>query len=399
MVLFTFLVSFAALQLSQCFVPRVPRMTSVLRTETISVFRLQQQLTKIDPITNEGGETIEIGKTKTILNVTNGESFGTLHPRKNDRAKNYGTTGDVFPRASSLKLSKTRIESTVDEILKSSGASTTTTTATSMGLFGEAVESVGCGCIPRVGPVLATSVRLSSSVVARVATGIDDLDIANLRLSVFSNFNPESRKIFCERSCQLLTTRRQRGATCIVATIQNNPVDNDERQEALPSSAAASDRSLGANGKIVGSAEISFHEFSQTQLGYSRPRDSILYVTEVAVDAAQRRKGIANLMMKAIDSLAAIREVETIYLHVDVANLGAVNLYKRAGYTILEYDNPVYLEFTTKLNLHDGATKGRNHYLMSKDLRKPTWLNIQEEQQNSVEPERRLLGIEVMSTF
>lgn len=157
-------------------------------------------------------------------------------------------------------------------------------------------------------------------------------------------------------------------------------------------------------GPIVGTAETSFHEFAGTMLGHSRPKDSILYVTEVAVDASQRRKGVAILMMEAIDSLANTRDVETIYLHVDVTNLGAVNLYKRAGYRQLESDNPIFLEFTTKLNLHDGATKGRNHYLMAKDLRPPTWFPILEESNQLLEEtaaapsQQRTLGIDVMST-
>lgn len=34
----------------------------------------------------------------------------------------------------------------------------------------------------------------------------------------------------------------------------------------------------------------------------------------------------------------------------------------------------MYEEFTRSLNLHDGATRGRNHYLLMKNLLQPTWL-------------------------
>lgn len=370
-ILLSFLSFLAALEISQCFVPSALR-TTPPRADVIPIVQLRQQLIQIEPNKNEGGE-IEI--EKTVLNSNSTESFGTL-----------------FPRASSLKLSKTMIESTVDDVLKS-------TTGTSMGLFGETIQSKEqMNCVPKMGTLLTSS----RTTTARVATSKDDLEIANLRLSVFANFNPESLRIFCERSCQLLSTRRQRGATCIVATATAIGSDNEEtRTESLP---AAADRREG-KGPIVGTAEISFHEFSETRLGYSRPKDSILYITEVAVDAIYRRKGVAKLMMEAIDNLANIREVETIYLHVDVTNFGAVHLYERAGYRKLESDNPIFLEFTTKLNLHDGATKGRNHYLLAKDLRRPTWLNIQKQQQQhideacSVKPQRRMLGIEVMSTI
>ena len=76
-----------------------------------------------------------------------------------------------------------------------------------------------------------------------------------------------------------------------------------------------------------------------------------------------------------MDKLATVRNVETLYLHVDVNNFAAYSLYKRAGYEILDsHNNQMYAEFTRKLNLHDGATRGRNHYLMHKKVsRKQTW--------------------------
>lgn len=70
-----------------------------------------------------------------------------------------------------------------------------------------------------------------------------------------------------------------------------------------------------------------------------------------------------------------MRGIETLYLHVDVENESAISLYERAGYRMVDTSAPMFLEFTTKLNLHDGATKGRNHFLLYKDLVKcPTWL-------------------------
>ena len=70
-----------------------------------------------------------------------------------------------------------------------------------------------------------------------------------------------------------------------------------------------------------------------------------------------------------------MRKVETLYLHVDVENKGAISLYEKAGYQVVDNSEPMFLEFTTKLNLHDGATKGRNHLLLYKDLvKRPTWL-------------------------
>jgi len=391
--LFSLIVTFTVLQICQSFVPRVLRTTEYApHTEVTSSLRVQQQLTQIDPVKNNEGGDIEI--EKTLPNANSTDSFGTLHPRTSG-VQEY--VKDIFPRAvPSLKLSKRMIQSTVDDMLKPSGRP-------SIGLFGDtSIDEESKDFIFEEGPVLATSLRKSSSVVARAATPMDDLQIANLRLSVFSNFNPESRKLFCERSCQLLSSRRRRGATCVIANIQKKPSDKQKPKRKTKPKTRAMRRK--ENGPIVGTAEVSSHEFSETKLGLSRPRDSILYVTEVAVDTAQRRKGIANLMMEAIDALANTRKIETIYLHVDVTNLGAVNLYQRAGYRKLEPDDPIYLEFTTKLNLHDGATRGRNHYLMAKDLKQPTWFQIREEQQYvdevcTAKSQQRSIGIDVMSTF
>jgi hypothetical protein len=38
--------------------------------------------------------------------------------------------------------------------------------------------------------------------------------------------------------------------------------------------------------------------------------------------------------------------------------------------------DPIFSEFTRSLNLHPGATQGRDHFLLYKDLIvNPTWLN------------------------
>jgi ribosomal protein S18 acetylase RimI-like enzyme len=271
------------------------------------------------------------------------------------------------------------IEATVDEMLKN--------TKPTMGLLGEVIQHAPLIMYrPKPGTVLAKLKRSStdSAITVRVASPKDDVDIAQLRLSVFSDFTPETRKIFCDRSCHLLSTRRQRGAMCIVAATGS--------EKPSPFMTPITEKN-----RIIGTAEISFHEFSETKLGRSRPKDSILYVTEVAVNSKHRRKGIANLMMEAVDKVAKIRKTETIYLHVDVENVAALRLYQRAGYAKLPSDDPVFLEFTTKLNLHDGATKGRRHFLMAKDVKEPTWLeNKYKDESLNIQTQRGTLGIEVL---
>ncbi len=79
-----------------------------------------------------------------------------------------------------------------------------------------------------------------------------------------------------------------------------------------------------------------------------------------------------------MDELAALRQVESLYLHVDVTNHAALALYNRAGYKQVSSKDNMFEEFTTSLDLHDGATKGRKHFLLCKHLSdNPTWLPSQ----------------------
>eukprot|EP00547_Thalassionema_nitzschioides_P007554 CAMPEP_0194205972 /NCGR_PEP_ID=MMETSP0156-20130528/5117_1 /TAXON_ID=33649 /ORGANISM="Thalassionema nitzschioides, Strain L26-B" /LENGTH=497 /DNA_ID=CAMNT_0038932381 /DNA_START=116 /DNA_END=1612 /DNA_ORIENTATION=- len=204
----------------------------------------------------------------------------------------------------------------------------------------------------------------------RTATPQDDHDIALLRLSVFSDFTPAYMEYFCNRSQQVLRTRRDRGATCLVVESNNRHDDGSCCSE------------------IYGSMECSIHEFYQTELGYRRPPQSCLYLTEVAVHPNHRRKGVGKVLLKALDQLVQNHRpfVETIYLHVDVTNTAALNLYEQAGYQKIR-TTPVaeyYKEFTFRLNLHDGATRGRNHYLLSKPMvDSPTWYTTNNNDSNN----------------
>jgi len=199
--------------------------------------------------------------------------------------------------------------------------------------------------------------QVNQGVSLRLATPQDDVEIANLRLSVFADFSPDLQNQFCARSCHAIQQRRLRGATCFVATA---PIRN-----CLPGT---------RSDVILGSAECSFHEFVGTRLGRRRLPQSILYVTEVAVSPSARRRRIGSKLLDAVFGLAQNRCAETLYLHVDVENYGALKLYEQAGYQKVVSDDPMYDEFTKSLNLHPGATKGREHFLLYKNVAEPTWL-------------------------
>jgi len=199
----------------------------------------------------------------------------------------------------------------------------------------------------------------------RVAEETDFKMIAALRLSVFSSQSDLSGEEFCDRSCQIITSRKGRGSVCLVASIPTQ-LQKRKAPEKNKMSKKVKDR-------IIGGVECSVHEFYGTKLGFSRPASTLLYITEVAVCPKARRCGIGTKLLKAIDIFARIRDVETLYLHVDVTNAAAIALYEQAGYVKVNRDDK-HEDFTRSLNLHDGATKGRCHYLMSKNLRRPTLL-------------------------
>ena len=130
-------------------------------------------------------------------------------------------------------------------------------------------------------PVIEESKSIcKESLIVRVATILDDTDIASLRLSVFSDFSPEMRKQFCSRSRQVLSNRRLRGATCLVATTP------------------AQKRKDGRTDIVLGSIECSVHELYGTLLGRRRTENSVLYITEVAVNPLYRRCGVGSQLLK-----------------------------------------------------------------------------------------------------
>jgi len=129
--------------------------------------------------------------------------------------------------------------------------------------------------------------RIRKNAVVRVSTMKDDMEIAKLRLSVFSDFTPEIKLQFQRRSCEVLGHRRMKGATCLVASV--NYYNTDLEYESYDES---------PHNWIVGSVECSTHEFAGTQLGMRRPGGSILYITEVAVAPRARRTGAGTKLLQ-----------------------------------------------------------------------------------------------------
>lgn len=259
----------------------------------------------------------------------------------------------------------------------------------SMGLLGEVVHEKIPAIPPLPGKLLAEhqSRHQTPPISIRSSTphSSDDTHIANLRLSVFSNFDAEKQRAFRHRSVEVLNIRRRRGAVVLVAEITAEEDENhnflnemeariasgynfgekmtkshsltvapgtETKILSASSNVAFADRTSiatipkqqqqrtpkSSNKMIIGSVECSHHEFRATMLGNSRPKGALMYVTEVAVSPDRRRLGAGAALMKGVDEVAALRNVETIYLHVDVANKAACAMYERMGYRYLGKD-------------------------------------------------------------
>jgi len=225
----------------------------------------------------------------------------------------------------------------------------------------------------RVGSNQKLQVRDSISV--RVATHLDDRDMAQLRKECFYDpcrqANPKYPTFpFIDRSCQAMGYRRRRGAMCLVATVPTDILKPTYSKDKIRQA---------KDDLVVGTLEISIHEFYGTGLGQSSPAAKLLYVTEVAVSADARRCGVGSKLLRGVDEFAMKMDAERVYLHVETTNDGAIQMYKRAGYYVVSPLPPElcekrtsrqYEEFTRNLNLHDEAPSGRRHFLMSKRVPK-----------------------------
>lgn len=69
------------------------------------------------------------------------------------------------------------------------------------------------------------------------------------------------------------------------------------------------------------------------------------YVTNVAVDAAYRRRGVGSLLMNALEQAAQERGAAFLSLEVRASNTGALDLYRGCGFQAVGlrkgmYDQP-----------------------------------------------------------
>ena len=336
------------------------------------------------------------GRKKLFNNEAEKKNAGTGN---NNNLEARATTLSVNGSVAGTTAWNSAIQSAVSEVLAQPTADELQPPpgTTSMGLLGEVVHEKIPVIPPLPGTILAKRQARHEEPVITIRSSVphtsDDTHIANLRLSVFSNFDTEKQRAFRHRSVEVLNIRRRRGAVVLVAEIpreedENHIYLNEEARIAsghnfgekrtkshsltvtpgrgakilsVSSNVAVDHRNSIAtiskqqqqqqqqqqqhtprlsNKMIIGSVECSQHEFRGTMLGNSSPKGALMYVTEVAVRPDKRRCGAGAALMKGVDAVAALRNVETIYLHVDVANKAACAMYERMGFRHLgEYSS------------------------------------------------------------
>lgn len=211
-------------------------------------------------------------------------------------------------------------------------------------------------------PATGSSAPLTTSSVV-FETGVADVKdygaVADLRLSVFTPYPEPVRQRFRARAREKMLERRMKGASVLTSTASFR----------LPGEVA--DRR-----QIVGTLECSTHEFERAPCLRSSCGNNLddfdgasrLYITEVAVDSAMRRRGIAMSLIRGAEDFARGRGVQELYLHVDAQNEGALRFYERAGFRVVDDSIDTYT-FAMALGLHSGSFANVQHILMAKDVK------------------------------
>jgi ribosomal protein S18 acetylase RimI-like enzyme len=116
-----------------------------------------------------------------------------------------------------------------------------------------------------------------------------------------------------------------------------------------PSDDAADDDDMQFMGNLLGAIEFSPSDFTSTcmeNVGAKRK----LYVADLCIRQDARRIGVATSLLQYVESFALSNLYNELYLHVEVDNIVARNLYIKNGY--LEVDDRDLARAFTMERLH-----------------------------------------------
>jgi len=92
---------------------------------------------------------------------------------------------------------------------------------------------------------------------------------------------------------------------------------------------------LKSNDVVGGLAAYELHKFEQER--------SEIYIYDLAIKRAHRRKGVATALIRALKEIAIIRGVWVIFVQADYSDAPAIALYEKLGMReeVLHFDIPV----------------------------------------------------------
>jgi ribosomal protein S18 acetylase RimI-like enzyme len=165
--------------------------------------------------------------------------------------------------------------------------------------------------------------NLKTDLTIKQASFHDLGNVVNLRMNVFfPKFQTDVS--FHSSILEKIRMRHVNGAVIFMAfnnDYMNNPI-------------------MKLKGGIIGTIELSGTDFVGTDME-NMGADRKLYVTDLAVRNDFRRLGVATLLLKAVEEYARKEGYKEIYLHVEVENESAKNLYLRNNYNIVPQYNCV----------------------------------------------------------
>lgn len=101
-------------------------------------------------------------------------------------------------------------------------------------------------------------------------------------------------------------------------------------------------------GNLIGTIELSPNDFANTQMEFEGSNRK-LYVADLAIREDCRRRGIATQLLLEIENFARTNLYDEIYLHVEVNNVIARNLYLKLGYKEVTMNENVVAFTETRL--------------------------------------------------
>ncbi|HEX7321286.1 MAG TPA: ribosomal protein S18-alanine N-acetyltransferase [bacterium] len=87
--------------------------------------------------------------------------------------------------------------------------------------------------------------------------------------------------------------------------------------------------------------------------------DVELHITNIAVDARFQRKGQAARLVDELERNASVRGCTHAYLEVRTANSGAIELYRKIGYTIAYTRSKYYIDGDDAYVMQKSLDQGR----------------------------------------